>query len=227
MIVITYLFVDFVEMWYNFVMNYKTIKRDNITEEDIKKSRFICHLKRVTTEDDARQFINSIKKEHYKANHSCSAMIIGDNSEIKRSSDDGEPSGTAGVPMLTVLEKQELTNVVAVVTRYFGGIKLGAGGLIRTYAGSVANALSQTGIVSVKEQAGLRLTLTYPQYQIYANFLAQEKLVECNTQFLDNITTDIYTDPDAVKSVEEALIDFYQGKVTYHAIDSTIIEVPV
>lgn len=208
-------------------MNYKTIKRDNITEEDIKKSRFICHLKRVTTEDDARQFINSIKKEHYKANHSCSAMIIGDNSEIKRSSDDGEPSGTAGVPMLTVLEKQELTNVVAVVTRYFGGIKLGAGGLIRTYAGSVANALSQTGIVSVKEQAGLRLTLTYPQYQIYANFLAQEKLVECNTQFLDNITTDIYTDPDAVKSVEEALIDFYQGKVTYHAIDSTIIEVPV
>ncbi|MDG3141933.1 YigZ family protein [Streptococcus suis] len=208
-------------------MNYKTIKRDNITEEDIKKSRFICHLKRVTTEDDARQFINSIKKEHYKANHSCSAMIIGDNSEIKRSSDDGEPSGTAGVPMLTVLEKQELTNVVTVVTRYFGGIKLGAGGLIRAYAGSVANALSQTGIVSVKEQAGLRLTLTYPQYQIYANFLAQEKLVECNTQFLDNITTDIYTDPDAVKSVEEALIDFYQGKVTYHAIDSTIIEVPV
>lgn len=208
-------------------MNYKTIKRDNITEEDIKKSRFICHLKRVTTEDDARQFISSIKKEHYKANHSCSAMIIGDNSEIKRSSDDGEPSGTAGVPMLTVLEKQELTNVVAVVTRYFGGIKLGAGGLIRAYAGSVANALSQTGIVSVKEQAGLRLTLTYPQYQTYANFLAQEKLVECNTQFLDNITTDIYTDPDAVKSVEEALIDFYQGKVTYHAIDSTIIEVPV
>lgn len=214
-------------MWYNFVMNYKTIKSDNITEEDIKKSRFICHLKRVTTEDDARQFINSIKKEHYKANHSCSAMIIGDNSEIKRSSDDGEPSGTAGVPMLTVLEKQELTNVVAVVTRYFGGIKLGAGGLIRAYAGSVANALSQTGIVSIKEQAGLRLTLTYPQYQIYANFLAQEKLVECNTQFLDNITTDIYTDPDAIKSVEEALIDFYQGKVTYHAIDSTIIEVPV
>lgn len=214
-------------MWYNFVMNYKTIKSDNITEEDIKKSRFICHLKRVTTEDDARQFISSIKKEHYKANHSCSAMIIGDNSEIKRSSDDGEPSGTAGVPMLTVLEKQELTNVVAVVTRYFGGIKLGAGGLIRAYAGSVANALSQTGIVSIKEQAGLRLTLTYPQYQIYANFLAQEKLVECNTQFLDNITTDIYTDPDAFKSVEEALIDFYQGKVTYHAIDSTIIEVPV
>lgn len=208
-------------------MNYKTIKSDNITEEDIKKSRFICHLKRVTTEDDARQFISSIKKEHYKANHSCSAMIIGDNSEIKRSSDDGEPSGTAGVPMLTVLEKQELTNVVAVVTRYFGGIKLGAGGLIRAYAGSVANALIQTGIVSVKEQAGLRLTLTYPQYQTYANFLAQEKLIECNTQFLDNITTDIYTDPDAVKSVEEGLIDFYQGKVTYHAIDSTIIEVPV
>ena len=112
-------------------MNYKTIKNDGIFEEEIKKSRFICQLKRVDTEEEGRQFITQIKKEHYKATHSCSAMIIGEHAEIKRSSDDGEPSGTAGVPMLTVLEKQGLTNVVAVVTRYFGGIKLGAGGLIQ------------------------------------------------------------------------------------------------
>lgn len=208
-------------------MIYKTIKTDNITEEEIKKSRFICHLKRVENEEEARQFIATIKKEHHKANHSCSAMIIGDNSDIKRSSDDGEPSGTAGVPMLTVLEKQELTNVVAVVTRYFGGIKLGTGGLIRAYSGSVANALNKAGLVIVKEQAGLRLSLTYPQYQTYANFLIQEKLIECNTQFLDVVTSDIYADKDAIKSIEKALIDFYQGKVTFHSIDTKVIEVPV
>ena len=112
-------------------MDYKTIANDGIVEEEIKKSRFICHLKRIISEEEGREYIAQIKKEHHKANHSCSAMIVGDDGQIKRSSDDGEPSGTAGVPMLTVLEKQGLTNVVAVVTRYFGGIKLGTGGLRR------------------------------------------------------------------------------------------------
>ena len=172
-------------------MNYKTIKNDGICEEEIKKSRFICQLKRVETEEEGREFIAQIKKEHYKATHSCSAMIIGENAEIKRSSDDGEPSGTAGVPMLTVLEKQGLTNVVAVVTRYFGGIKLGAGGLIRAYAGSVANALKEIGIVEVKEQDGLKLTLSYPQYQIFSNFLQAENLQEFDTEFLENVVTHI------------------------------------
>ena len=106
-------------------MDYKTIANDGIVEEEIKKSRFICHLKRISNEEEGREYIAQIKKEHHKANHSCSAMIVGEDGQIKRSSDDGEPSGTAGVPMLTVLEKQGLTNVVAVVTRYFGGIKLG------------------------------------------------------------------------------------------------------
>ena len=100
-------------------------------------------MKRIISEEEGREYIAQIKKEHHKANHSCSAMIVGDDGQIKRSSDDGEPSGTAGVPMLTVLEKQGLTNVVAVVTRYFGGIKLGAGGLIRAYSGSVAHAIEE------------------------------------------------------------------------------------
>ena len=133
-------------------MNYRTIKENGIVEEEIKKSRFICHLKRISSESEGRDFINKIKKEHYKANHSCSAMIVGEDSFIKRSSDDGEPSGTAGIPMLSVLEKQELTNVVAVVTRYFGGIKLGTGGLIRAYGGCVANAIKEIGRVEVKKQ---------------------------------------------------------------------------
>lgn len=208
-------------------MNYKTIKQDIIAEEEIKKSRFICQLKRVESEEEARQLIAAIKKEHYKASHSCSAMIIGEKATIKRSSDDGEPSGTAGIPMLTVLEKHDLTNVIAVVTRYFGGIKLGAGGLIRAYAGSVANALTQSGLITVKEQAGLQVTLTYPQYQMYANFLDKEGLTEGDTVFLDQVTSHIYADPEKIPVIKEALTDFYQGKITYQKIEPKIVEVPV
>lgn len=208
-------------------MNYKTIKADGIVEEEIKKSRFICHLKRVETEEEARDYITSIKKLHHKANHSCSAFIVGKKSEIKRSSDDGEPSGTAGVPMLTVLEKQELTNVVAVVTRYFGGIKLGAGGLIRAYAGSVAGAIAEIGRVEVKRQEGLALTLTYPQYQTYANFLAEQGLTEVNTDFQADITTQVFLDPETIPGFEAALTEFYQGKVVAISSGSQIVEVPL
>lgn len=208
-------------------MNYKTIKEDGIVEEEIKKSRFICHLKRVETEEEARDYIASIKKLHHKANHSCSAFIVGKKSEIKRSSDDGEPSGTAGVPMLTVLEKQELTNVVAVVTRYFGGIKLGAGGLIRAYAGSVAGAIEAIGRVEVKRQEGLKLQLTYPQYQTYANFLAAEDLQEVNTQFLTDVTTQVFMDKEKVSGFLDRLTEFYNGKVTAQADGSQIVEMPL
>lgn len=208
-------------------MNYKTITADGIVEEEIKKSRFICHLKRVETEEEARAYITSIKKRHHKANHSCSAFIVGKKSEIKRSSDDGEPSGTAGIPMLTVLEKQELTNVVAVVTRYFGGIKLGAGGLIRAYAGSVAGAIKEIGRVEVKRQEGLAISLTYPQYQTYANFLAEQGLLEVETDFQADITTKVYLNPEAVPDFQAALTEFYQGKVVAISSGSQIVEVPL
>ena len=94
---------------------YRTIEKDGQYELDIKKSRFICHVKRVDNEDEALEFIAAVKKEHGKANHNCSAYMIGDHDEIQRAHDDGEPSGTAGVPMLEVLKKKELKNVAVVV----------------------------------------------------------------------------------------------------------------
>lgn len=207
--------------------NYKTIKDNGLFEEEIKKSRFICQIKRITTEEEGKAFITAIKKEHYKANHSCSAMIIGDKSQIKRSSDDGEPSGTAGIPMLSVLEKQGLTNLVVVVTRYFGGIKLGTGGLIRAYSGVTAAAIKELGIVDVKKQAGLEVTLTYPQYQTYAQFLEQVALMETETLFSDTITTAIYFDPEREEEILAILTDYYHGKVQFTTIDPKIIEVPI
>lgn len=121
-----------------------TIVKDFRQEIVIEKSRFICTLKKVNSEAEAQEFIKAIKKEFWDATHNCSAYIVDEMAQ--RSSDDGEPSGTAGLPMLEVLRKNKLTNTAVVVTRYFGGIKLGAGGLVRAYTNSVAEAVRATGI---------------------------------------------------------------------------------
>ena len=208
-------------------MEYRTIKEDGQVQEEIKKSRFICHAKRVYNEEEARDFISAIKKEHYKATHNCSAFIVGERSEIKRTSDDGEPSGTAGVPMLGVLENHNLTNVCVVVTRYFGGIKLGAGGLIRAYAGSVALAVKEIGIIEIKEQAGIQIHMTYAQYQEYGNFLKEHNLMELETNFTDQVDTMIFIDKEKNDGIKADLIEFFNGKVTLTDKGLREVEVPV
>ena len=208
-------------------MEFRTIKEDGQVQEEIKKSRFICHAKRVYSEEEARDFITAIKKEHYKATHNCSAFIVGERSEIKRTSDDGEPSGTAGVPMLGVLENHNLTNVCVVVTRYFGGIKLGAGGLIRAYAGSVALAVKEIGIIEIKEQAGIAIQMSYAQYQEYGNFLRKHHLMELDTNFTDQIATMIYVDKEEKANIKAALVEFFNGKITLTDQDLREVEVPV
>ena len=208
-------------------MEFRTIKEDGQVQEEIKKSRFICHAKRVYSEEEARDFITAIKKEHYKATHNCSAFIVGERSEIKRTSDDGEPSGTAGVPMLGILENHNLTNVCVVVTRYFGGIKLGAGGLIRAYAGSVALAVKEIGIIEIKEQAGIAIQMSYAQYQEYSNFLKEHNLMELETSFTDQIDTIIYVDKEEKENTKAALVEFFNGKVTLTDQGLREVEVPV
>ena len=208
-------------------MEFRTIKEDGQVQEEIKKSRFICHAKRVYSEEEARDFITAIKKEHYKATHNCSAFIIGEHSEIKRTSDDGEPSGTAGVPMLGVLENHNLTNICVVVTRYFGGIKLGAGGLIRAYAGSVALAVKEIGIIEIKEQAGIAIQMSYTQYQEYSNFLKAHNLMELDTNFTDQVDTMIYVDKEEKENIKATLVEFFNGKVTLTDQGLREVEVPV
>ena len=208
-------------------MECRTIKEDGQAQEEIKKSRFICHAKRVYSEEEARAFITAIKKEHYKATHNCSAFIIGERSEIKRTSDDGEPSGTAGVPMLGVLENHNLTNVCVVVTRYFGGIKLGAGGLIRAYAGSVALAVKEIGIVEIKEQAGIQIQMSYAQYQEYGNFLKEHNLMELETNFTDQVETIIFVDKEDKEDIKSSLIEYFNGKVTLTDQGLREVEVPI
>lgn len=205
------------------LQKYRTIKEDNQHKVEIKKSRFICFLKRIETEEEAKAFIQQIKKEHWKANHNCSAFVLGDHHEIQRSSDDGEPSGTAGVPMLEVLKKNDLINVCAVVTRYFGGTKLGAGGLIRAYSGSVAQAIVHTGIVEGRLQQEVFVQLDYSNWGKMENFIASENLAVKDTQFTDRVVVTCMVDENQVDDFEAQVTDllngqvsFTTGEVTYH-----------
>lgn len=127
---------------------YFTVKGYGENEIVIDKSRFIAHVSRAETEEQAQEFIQSIKKKHWDATHNCSAYLIGEQNQIQKANDDGEPSGTAGVPILEVLKKKNLKDTVVVITRYFGGIKLGAGGLIRAYGKATSEGINATGVVS-------------------------------------------------------------------------------
>ncbi|MGD9714050.1 MAG: YigZ family protein [Thermomicrobiales bacterium] len=129
----------------------RTIAHPGAHELEVRKSRFICTLERVASEGEAKAFVSTMRKHYWDANHNCTAWVIGSRGELQRSNDDGEPSGTAGMPMLNVLNQRQLTDVVAVVTRYFGGTLLGAGGLIRAYGQSVSAAIDAVGIVERKE----------------------------------------------------------------------------
>ncbi len=202
-----------------------TIKTDFINEEEIKKSRFICHLKRISTEEEARDFIAKIKKEHWKANHNCSAYTLGNRQEIQRSSDDGEPSGTAGVPMLEILKKKEIINVCAVVTRYFGGIKLGAGGLIRAYAGSVNHAIEEVGLVQIVNQRELILKLYYSLYDSVQRFLLTQNLQISDSEFLSEVTVRCFIDEEKINNFLELLTESFNGKIRVEKGENQQVEI--
>ena len=153
-----------------------TIVKDFRQEIVIEKSRFICTLKKVQSEAEAQEFIKTIKKEFWDATHNCSAYIVDEMAQ--RSSDDGEPSGTAGLPMLEVLRKNKLTNTAAVVTRYFGGIKLGAGGLVRAYTNSVAEAVKATGIAQKVLVSKFSFIYDLNEVGKILNILYQQQLFE-------------------------------------------------
>lgn len=126
---------------------YLTVARDATAEIEVKQSRFRCQLVRVDDEEAARAVIDAARRQHRDARHHCSAMVLGPDRSLERSSDDGEPAGTAGAPMLEVLRGAEVSDVVAVVTRWFGGTLLGAGGLVRAYSESVRSALDEAGLL--------------------------------------------------------------------------------
>jgi len=209
------------------VENYRTIRENGIHEIEIKKSRFICHLKRVESEEEAQAFIEEIKKEHWKATHNCSAYTIGMNDDIQRAHDDGEPSGTAGVPMLEIFLKRELKNIAAVVTRYFGGIKLGAGGLIRAYGGAVNEAVDQIGIVERQLQRLIDVTVTYSQSGKVENSLREADYTIQDTLYTENITYQCVVPLEKEEKFIEDITNWTSAQAEIEIGQQAWIEVPV
>ncbi|MFD5896422.1 MULTISPECIES: YigZ family protein [unclassified Streptomyces] len=127
---------------------YRTVARQGVHETEVNRSRFLCALAPAATEEEARDFVAGVRREHPTATHNCFAYVIGADASVQKAGDDGEPGGTAGAPMLQMLMRRDVRYVVAVVTRYYGGVKLGAGGLIRAYGGAVGEALDRVGTVT-------------------------------------------------------------------------------
>ncbi|NOV00172.1 YigZ family protein [Paenibacillus planticolens] len=172
--------------------HFKTIQSYGSSEIIIKKSRFIGHAKPVESEEAAAQFIEAIKKEHKAATHNCSAYVIGDRDQIQKQSDDGEPSGTAGKPILEVIKHQGLKNIAVVVTRYFGGIMLGAGGLIRAYTdGAVVGIEAAQPIYKVNHQK-VMIEVDYTWYGKIENELRNQGMLLGDIAFTDKVTVTCY-----------------------------------
>lgn len=174
-----------------------TIAKNTSFEMVIKKSRFICSLGRVDTEEAAQAFIDQVQTANRKATHNCFAYMVGDHDQVQRESDNGEPSGTAGVPILESLQLAKLHNVVAVVTRYFGGIKLGAGGLIRAYSNVTTNAIHQAGLVQRVIQTAVDITVSYAQHDPLVYFLKEHQVEVADEAYGVDVTVTVFVDQDA------------------------------
>ncbi|MCD7129951.1 YigZ family protein [Limosilactobacillus agrestis] len=205
---------------------YLTIAKNTTYEQIIKKSRFICSIARVSSEEEAQQFVASIQAANKKATHNCFAYMIGDNDQIQRESDNGEPSGTAGIPILESLKLAKIHNVVAVVTRYFGGIKLGAGGLIRAYSNTTTEAIHQAGLVQRIKQAILKITVTYALHDPLLYYLKENNLEVTNETYGVNVETSIYVNEMDLEDVKEKLINRFNDQLQIAEGDQRFNEIP-
>lgn len=194
--------------------SYFTVNTQGSETQIIQKSRFIGHIKRVETEAAALDFIHEIKAIHNDATHNCSAYIIGEQDQIQKANDDGEPTGTAGVPMLEVLKKQGLKDTAVVVTRYFGGIKLGAGGLIRAYGSTTSIAIKATGIVKRQLTQGYSITIDYPLLGKVENALRQSSHLLHTIHYLEKVEFIVYVEID----MEQNFIDWITDMTSNQAV---------
>ncbi|ETY75265.1 YigZ family protein [Lactiplantibacillus fabifermentans] len=206
---------------------YYTITADTVFEQTIKKSRFIASLYRITDEADAQAKLATVRATHNKATHNCFGYLLGDDDHIQRMSDDGEPSGTAGVPILEALKLNEVHDVLAVVTRYFGGIKLGAGGLIRAYNSTPVGAIQQVGKVQRLRQTKLAVTIDYRQVDPLNYFLAQQSLVTLSTDYGVAVTQTIAVNTPELAATQTAITNLLNGQVSFADLGEQFNEVPV
>lgn len=197
------------------ILEYNTVFGQTESITIIEHSKFICNLKHVENEEDAKDFINSIRKKHSLANHHCYAYIADEKGLNMKFSDDGEPQGTAGMPMLDVLKSKKIYKTCAVVTRYFGGIKLGTGGLVRAYSGAVVQALLESDMRTEKYAIVLKIKSDYENYKNLTKFLQTSDICVIDTEFADDVTVNLalkYIDENNYLTFKEKLSDIFRGK---------------
>ena len=192
--------------------DYKTIKGTEVSEFEVDKSVFITTAKHVESEEEALTFIDEIREKYKDATHNCTAYIINEKPEIKRYNDDGEPQGSAGLPMLSVLEKEEVTNVAVVVTRYFGGKLLGKGGLIRAYTKGIADTVGPNALYK-RDYLRVELILSYNILGQIENYLNEEKYQVINKSYTDEVSFEIYVRRDKFDKFYEDLINMTSANI--------------
>ncbi len=197
------------------MIGYKTVRQEITAEQIIEKSRFICHIKPVGSKEEAEVFISAIKGSHRDAAHNVPAYVLGEQSELQWASDDGEPSGTSGAPILQMLVKEGLTNVAVVVTRYFGGIKLGTGGLVRAYTSTVKLAVEASGICRYQEMAVFSVDLAYSHYGKLQNMADELGFKLKSPVFGETIAVTLSVVPAKLQELKQFLLDMTAGSCRF------------
>jgi uncharacterized YigZ family protein len=195
-------------------LGYLTIRNESVSEFEEKKSVFIGHALRVYEDSEAREFISRIKSEHREARHNVYAYIIGENMGIQRYSDDGEPQGTAGIPVLDAIKKNGVTDVVVVVTRYFGGVLLGKGGLVRAYSKAASAAIREGEIVERVKAVPLSIDLEYDALGKLQYLFEQSKWFIEETAYTDKVKVMIYCEVEKITEVSQKVTEALNGRCT-------------
>lgn len=206
-------------------MNYRTILNDAEHEIVVKKSRFIGHVKPINSEEEAQAFIEEIKKKHWNARHNVPVYVLGHKYDLQRYSDDGEPSGTAGIPILEMLKKEHITNIAVVITRYFGGIKLGTGGLVRAYTQSAKETLQKVGVVDVEEYTLLSIICDYSLHGKIQNFIMNDYYIVESTEFKENVVMRVYCKPADSVGVTQEMMEISNGLARVTKIRNDVLAV--
>ncbi len=205
--------------------SYRTIHKYGKDEIIINKSRFIGHAMPVENEEDALEFIGKIKEEYKDATHNVYAYVLGENNNIQRFSDDGEPSGTAGIPVLEVIKKEDLRKVAVVVTRYFGGIKLGAGGLIRAYTKGAKIGLEAGIIVDKIPHRKLKIRINYTSYGLIENFLNQEGYIINKIEYDDGVNIYVYIKQQDLEAFTKKILNLTSGNAIIEHLEEEYISI--
>ncbi|MFE4539275.1 YigZ family protein [Streptomyces scopuliridis] len=193
---------------------YRTVARAGVHETEINRSRFICALAPVATEEEAQEFIARIRKEHPTATHNCFAYVIGADASVQKAGDDGEPGGTAGAPMLQMLMRREVRYTAAVVTRYYGGVKLGAGGLIRAYGGVVGETLDAVGTLTRQRFRVATVTVDHQRAGRLENDLRATGRAVRDVRYAEAVTIEIGLPDSEVPAFRAWLADTTAGTAT-------------